>query len=76
MSTIAEPTTVSVDLPIGVALELLIARGWGICLGGGGYGPGRSFTRPGRKPRSSGGKCGPDYLWALDEALTIALATA
>jgi hypothetical protein len=66
----ATPSTVTVDLPVPVALELLVAAGWGICLHEGH----RSYTRPTGRPRGEGGKCGPDYLWALDEALTAALA--
>lgn len=77
MNATATTSTVTVDLPIPVALELLTAAGWGICLE---HAPVdgdpvvRTFTRPTGTPRSDGGKCGPDYLWALDEALTLALA--
>lgn len=62
--------SVSIYLHDDMARVLLTARGWTIepQIGGG-----HAFVKPGGKLRGRGGKFGDDFLWEIDDALTMAL---
>lgn len=63
------PDHLSLHLPAEAVEALLTARGWTLERVPGGT----TYVRPGRPSRAAGGRCGADYLWGADEALTDAL---
>lgn len=75
MTGAIETRTVTIHVPVERAREVIRERGWTVCVqypAGGGESF-ASYTRPGRPSRAEGGRAGVDYLWELDEALTVAL---
>ena len=71
-STNPTTATVAVHLPVHLAEHLLHERGWRVVA----MPRGAQYVRPGRPSREEGGRFGPDFLWALDEAVREALAIA
>lgn len=67
---------VTVHIPRDRARQLIEERGWTRCVQSSARGGElfASYTRPGHPSRAEGGRAGTDYLWELDEALTVALA--
>lgn len=67
-------TTVTVHIDRTRAIEILEEKGWKIDSGTSRKGePFSYYVMPGHKGRAEGGKFGADFLWELDEALTVAL---
>lgn len=67
--------TVTIHIPIHKATAIIEAAGWKVCST---FSEGLSrsvcqYVRPGKKSREQGGKFGDDFLWHLDEALTLVL---